>query len=69
MLDDKYREIAYTYYTNMDTVDYIRQNVYNKGMEFEGEDEFGNKKANCFTAPCDYLGPISCRATAWEDAD
>lgn len=66
LLDDQYRQIAYTYYMNMNVVDYLRSNVYNK--DFGYVDKYGNKKPNCFKMPCDYLEPISCRILTWEDA-
>lgn len=69
LLDDTYREIAYTYYMNMDVVDYIRKKVYNKSHEYFSYSGSGEEKTNCFKAPCSYLGPISCRAINIEDAD
>lgn len=69
LIDPEYRQIAYTFYSDLDKVVKLRSEIYEKSnvrtvmRNGKEEDWF-----DCFKNPCNYLGPFSCKSGFFADA-
>lgn len=70
LVDTEYRQVAYTYYSNIDKIDELREVVYGKTSKMTSTNSQGKDYDwfNCFKAPCNYLGPFSARQGSDADA-
>lgn len=59
LLNPTYNRIANTYYSDLPTVRAIREETYGKLSTYWTDS--GEERGNCFTNPCDYVGPFSTR--------
>lgn len=63
LIDPTYRQIGYTFYSDIDKVVQLRSDIYGKSNVMTSKDRHGNNYDwfNCFKNPCNYLGPFSAR--------
>lgn len=63
LIDPEYRQIGFTFYSDIDKVVEIRSNLYGKSNLTTSSDRHGKNYDwfNCFKNPCNYLGPFSAR--------
>lgn len=70
LIDAEYRQVAYTYYSNIDNIVKLREVKYGKSQKMTSTNSRGENYDwfNCFKNPCNYLGPFSPRQGMDADA-